>query len=269
MGAREGVEAHQGQRHRGCGQLGEGPEFGRRHRPEHPAARQQNGPLRGRQGLGGAPDLDGVPGGYRTVSPQFDMIRVPEWGSVVQDILRKVNQHRARLAGRGDIEGLLDDPRELLHVPHQVVVLGAGPGDADDVGLLERIVPDHRGVDLPRQHHHRDRVHVGRGYPGHGVGGPRAGGDEADPRPPRRAGVPVGGVDRTLLVTDKDVLQRRVEERVVQRQHRAAREAEDDLHPLRQERLDDHLGAGDRHRPVLSLPVARTAPSEADVTRAA
>ena len=48
-------------------------------------------------------------------------------------------------AGPGDVERLGDDPRQVVGVADQVVVLGHRQGDAVDVDLLERVLADQRG----------------------------------------------------------------------------------------------------------------------------
>ena len=94
----------------------------------------------------------------------------------------------------------------------------------------------------------RDRVHVGVGDRGDQVGRARAGGGDADADLAGGLRVPGGGVPRALLVADQDVPDRRVEERVVRRQDRAARNAERDVDAERLERLHERLGAGHLER---------------------
>ena len=65
--------------------------------------------------------------------------------------------------------------------------------------------------------------------------------------------VPLGGVPGALLVPDQDVPERgRVEQRVVGRQDRAARDAEDDLGADRLERADERLALRSRQPLVMS-----------------
>ena len=140
-------------------------------------------------------------------------------------------------------------------VLHQPVVLGAGPGDADGVGLLEGVVADHEGRDLAGQHHDRDRVHQRVGHAGDGVGGAGAGGDQHHAGPAGGAGIALGGMGRALLVPDQDVADVvLLEDLVVDRQHRAAGIAEHRVHALVLQGLDHHLRAGHvtGHRPLRS-----------------
>ena len=78
-------------------------------------------------------------------------------------VLGQIDQHRAGTSGGGEVECLADGRNQVLRVVDQVVVLGAGPGDADDINLLEGIVADQRRGHLAGQHHHRDGIHVGGG----------------------------------------------------------------------------------------------------------
>ena len=56
-----------------------------------------------------------------------------------------------RPAGR-DLEGLVQHARQIVDVLHQLIVLGAGPRDADRIAFLERIVADQMGRHLPGEH---------------------------------------------------------------------------------------------------------------------
>ncbi len=129
-------------------------------------------------------------------------------------------------------------------------MLGDRHRDADDVGLLEGVGADGRARDLAGDRDDRDRVHVGVGDRGHQVGRTRAGGGHADADLAGGLRVALGGVPAALLVADQDVADGRgVEQRVVGRQDRAARDAEDDLRPDALERADQglrtrHRGAG-------------------------
>src|SRR5439155_4300051 len=60
--------------------------------------------------------------------------------------------------------------------------------------------------------------------------------------------VALGHVTRALLVPHEDVADRRVDERVVDRENGAARETEHDLRAFLLEALDEGLGSGELHR---------------------
>ena len=161
------------------------------------------------------------------------------------DVLGDVDHDRARPTSGGDAERLVQHVRQVGDVLHQVVVLGAGAGDADRVALLEGVGADQMGRDLAGDHHQRDRVHQRVGDAGDGVGGAWAGGDQHHARAAGRAGVALGGVGRALLVAHQHVAQARLmEEGVVDRQHRAAGIAEQVGDALVDQGADHDLGAG-------------------------
>ena len=63
---------------------------------------------------------------------------------LLERVLGDVDVDRPRPAGPGDVEGLGDDPRQVVGVADEVVVLGHRQGDAGDVDLLERVLADQR-----------------------------------------------------------------------------------------------------------------------------
>ena len=161
------------------------------------------------------------------------------------DVLRDVDHHRAGPAAGGDVERLVQHARQILDALHQVIVLGARPRDADRVAFLERVVADQVRRHLAGDADDRDRIHQRIGQAGDRIGGAGTGGDQHAADLAGRARIAFRGVHRALLVAHQDVLHFvLLEERVVDRQHRAARIAEQVLHALVGERLDHHFGAG-------------------------
>ena len=147
------------------------------------------------------------------------------------------------------INGLVQDARQVVHRFDQVIVLGAGPGDAGGIRFLEGVVADQVGRHLPGQADDRYGVHERVGQSGHRVGGAGSGGDQNRAHPAGGAGITLGGMDRALLVAHQDVSQGvLLEQGVVDRQNRAARIAENDLNPLIHQGLDHHFRS--RHRVV-------------------
>ena len=163
-------------------------------------------------------------------------------------VLGQVDHHRPRAAGARDVERLVDDAAEVVGLAHEVVVLGAGAGDADGVGFLEGVVADEVGRDLAGQAHDRDRVHHRVGQPGDRVGGAGPRGHQQHPDLAGRARIALGGVNGARLVAHQDVAQLVLaEQHVVDRQHGAAGIAEDHLHAFVQQRAHDDLGPGHLH----------------------
>ena len=115
---------------------------------------------------------------------------------------------------------------------HQDAVLGDRLGDADDVGLLEGVPPDHRARHLAGDRDDRRAVHVRRGEAGHEVGGARTRSRHAHAGAAGRPGVAVRRVRGRLLVPHQHVPQPGVlRERVVERHDRAARVPEQEVRP--------------------------------------
>ena len=149
----------------------------------------------------------------------------------------------------GDVEGLGDDPRQLVGVTDEVVVLRHRQRDAVDVDLLEGVLADQRRRDVAGDRDHRHRIELGRPDAGDEVRGARPGGAHAHADPAGDAGVAVGGVGAALLVADEDVAELGVvAEDVVERQDHAARVAEEDVDALAEQRLAEDVGADARAR---------------------
>ena len=150
----------------------------------------------------------------------------------------------------------MDSLGQPVRVADQPVVLGARARNAHRVRFLEGVVANEKGGHLSGQTHDGDGVHQRVGQARNGVGRSRPGCDEEDAGAPRGAGVALCGVGRPLLVPDKNMPDAGIlEERVIDRQNRAARIAEDDLDPLVLEGLDHDFGACQhfRHQSVLPL----------------
>ena len=63
-------------------------------------------------------------------------------------VFGQIDQDRAGPATGGYRKGLVDHPRELAHVLHQVIPFGARARDPGDVGFLKGVVSDHLGRNL-------------------------------------------------------------------------------------------------------------------------
>ena len=167
------------------------------------------------------------------------------------DVLGDIHQHRTGPAGPGDGKRLPDHIGQLVHVLHQEIAFGDGHGDAGDVHLLERVLADEVFTDVAGDEHHRRGIIIGGGDAGDQVGGPGAGGGEANPHLAGGPGVAVGGVGGALLVGGEvmaDLVLVAVElELVVDVQDGAAGVAEHRVHPLLQQALHHDLGAVHQH----------------------
>ena len=126
---------------------------------------------------------------------------------------------------------------------HQIVVLGDRQRDAGDVGLLKGVGADQLAAHLAGDADDRRRVHHRRGDAGDHVGRAGARGRNRDADAAARARVAVGHVRRALLVADQHVPDRKLEHRVVGRQDRAARVAEDVGHAFAHQAFPQDLCA--------------------------
>ncbi len=139
----------------------------------------------------------------------------------------------------------MQDTRQVFDPAHEVIVLGAVAGDAGRVAFLERVRADEVGRHLTSDADEGNGIHQGVGEAGDGVGcaGPRR--DEKHANLAGRARIAFGGVRRPPFLADQDVTDFvLVEKRVVDRQHRTAGIAEDELDALIFERFDHHFGPG-------------------------
>ncbi len=92
------------------------------------------------------------------------------------------------------MEGLVDDPGEVGRILHEIVVLGAVPGEADRVGFLEGVGADEMRRDLAGNDDHGDGVHERVANAGDRIGRAGAGRDEHDAGLPGRTGIAFRGM---------------------------------------------------------------------------
>jgi len=164
-----------------------------------------------------------------------------------QDILGQIDDDRPRPAALCNIKGFVQHARQLAHVLHKVVVLGAGPRDAGGVGFLESVVADQVGRYLACQADDRDRVHQRVGEPGDCVRGTRSARHQHHADPSGRSRIALGGMNRAALLAYQDVAQRvLLEQSIVNRQHRAARITENDIDALVHQGPDDDFCSAQR-----------------------
>ena len=150
---REGAAGHERGDDVDLGQLGQlaqrvgGPGL------QDAAADVEHRPLGGQDQAGRLADHAGVALDVRPVAGQRvghgDIAGPVPLHRLLEHVLGDVDQHRARAAGRGDVEGLADGQRQVLGGHHQLVVLRDRAGDADGVALLEGVGADRGRRDLP------------------------------------------------------------------------------------------------------------------------
>ena len=141
-------------------------------------------------------------------------------------------------------------------------MLGAGPRNTDGITLLKGVVADQVRWHLTRDANNRNRIHQSVGETRNSIGCARAGCDKHDADLTRRAGIALGRVDRSAFLAHQDVADFfLLEQLIVDRQHRAARIAEDHFDALVGQRRDHHFRAGHcpRHCNTLQLASSQAA----------
>ncbi len=126
-------------------------------------------------------DLPGVALDHRVVRAHRNRLGIVKFRLGRRHVLRNVHHDRARAAGRRNIESLLHGDREILHVLHQEVMLDARPRDTDRVAFLERVLANRVRRHLAGDDDEGDRIHVGSGNAGDGIGHARPGRHQRDP----------------------------------------------------------------------------------------
>ena len=148
-------------------------------------------------------------------------------------IFRDVDQDWSRAAGLRHVKGFANGVRHLARMRDQIIVLRDGKGHTGDVRFLKRIRAKHLASHLPGDTNDRRGIHHRGGDAGDHVRGARTGGGDRDAHVPRGAREAIGHMRRALLVTNQDVMNRAVLQRVIRRQNGAARVAENGLTPSR------------------------------------
>ena len=160
-----------------------------------------------------------------------------------QDVLRQIDNHRARPPAARDVERLVHHPRQVFRPLDQVVVLGRRPGDPGRVRLLEGVVADQMRRHLPGQAHDRHAVHQRIDQPGDRIGRPRPARHQHHANPAGAPRIAFRRMHRRLLVPDQDVTDAvLLEQRVIDRQDCTARIAENNLDILLAQRAQQDFG---------------------------
>ena len=158
---REGPDAQKGGADRRSGLLGQVEQRLFRMTEDDAVPGQDDRPLRLGDGGRSEPGLIELDMAVQLVAGDVDALA--GWALCLchLHVLADVDQDGAGTAGGGDVEGLMDDARQLGDVRDEVAVLGDGARGADHVRLLEGVAPDLGAVHLAGDRDHRHRVHVG------------------------------------------------------------------------------------------------------------
>ena len=165
------------------------------------------------------------------------------------DVLRNIDQHGALAARLGNAEGGAHRIGQILNTADRVVVLGDRHRDALDVGLLKGIPAQQRRGHIAGEGDHRYAVHIGGGDAGDKVCGTRAAGGQHHAGAAGRAGVAVRCVGGTLLMRGQNMAYTVgiFIQFVIQIQHGTAGIAEQGIHALLDQYLNEDLRTGQFH----------------------
>ena len=244
----EGAHAHECGGDGNVGAFGKREQFLVRARRDDAAAYIEHGPFRLANHLDDLPELlvVGMGGGGGIGAPKLDPGRIDRRELRLLHVLGNVDQHGAGPAALCEVEGLLEDARQVVDIEDEVAVFHDWQRQAVDVGFLKRHLADVLRINLAGDRHQRDRIHVGVGDRRNQVGGAGAAGGHAHADPAGGARVALGRKSATLLVTRQDHAKLAgTGERLMQFQRTAARIGKDHLDALPDETLDDGIGALD------------------------
>ena len=149
-------------------------------------------------------------------------------------VLGDIHQHRPRPSRPRNGKGPADRSRQIVHILHNIAVLGDGHGHPGDIHLLEGILSKQRKIHVTGDGHHGNRIHIRGGDPRHQIGRPRPAGSQAHAHLSRSPGIPVRGVGRPLLMGGQNMpdLPAVFIQSVIHIQDGSSRITKDGVHPL-------------------------------------
>uniref|UniRef100_A0A7C9ENH6 Uncharacterized protein n=1 Tax=Opuntia streptacantha TaxID=393608 RepID=A0A7C9ENH6_OPUST len=121
------------------------------------------------------------------------------------NILRNVNQNGSGSTRIGQKEGLLNDPRNILNIQHQIIMLSNRTSYLNNGGLLKSISTNHTPRNLPSNCNDWDRIKQSISKSRNKVSSTRARGGNTDPHASSGACVALGGENTALLVARENV----------------------------------------------------------------
>ena len=124
-------------------------------------------------------------------------------------------------------------------------VLNDRTGNTDHVGFLEGISANHVARHLARQHHHRNRVHVGSGNTCNGISSARTGSHQHNTSLTSGTGITVRHMGSRLLMTNQNMVHLRFfKQGIVDMQQSTTRVPIDIFNAFVAQEADDHFSAG-------------------------
>ena len=244
VGFRHGANAHQGGRHRNLGTF--------RKFQKIPGSFRRNDAAAGVN--------DRPPGVFNQRDEFFQLVRRDGQHGVVAGnihlhvkvrckhgllhVLGHVNQHRARTARRGDVEGFLDDTGQFFRFRHQIAVLHDRGGHAEYVCFLEGAASNQGAHDLSRNRHQRRGVQISIRNGGNHVGGAGAGGGNANAHLARNAAIAFRAECPALFMAGQDGPYLGLMAQGLMNRHAgAARIGKDDVYTFTHEAFHEHFSS--------------------------
>ena len=206
------------------------------------AARIDQRTLRLFQLLNDLSDLDGMSLYRGFIGPHAYLLRIAEAVKLrILDVDRDVDEDRSFPSRTRHIEGFLENPGNIVYIPHQIAVFYKGLRRSGDIRFLEHIASQKLAVDLAGDAYERDAVGKSRGDSGQQIGGSGTGGDGADAdlsRYPRHAARSMGCI---LFCPDQNRPDIGIQDTVVEGTDRNAGVAEYLRHALQFQTLYDRI----------------------------
>src|SRR4030095_4603645 len=122
---------------------------------DDPAANVKNWSFRPYDSTDGRFNFSSLSPRVGTVSRQTNSFLITQCSNICGHVFGDINHDGPWSTSARNIEGLMDDFSKLIHVAHQIVMLGAGSGDADRIDFLKCIGANHLSRHLTSDHHQR------------------------------------------------------------------------------------------------------------------
>ena len=171
----------------------------------HAAANKEQRTLGIFNGLHYSHNLFLITGEFAAIAPQIDGFRIFIFKLRREYILSNIDYHRTGTTCSSDKKGLFNNPRQLLRLFYQIIMLGNRSGNTHNIGLLEGILTDIGIAHLTGKAHHRNGVHVRRSDTGNQICCARAGGSKAHAHLAGGSSVAISGVYCTLLMASQNM----------------------------------------------------------------
>ncbi|MBA7681165.1 hypothetical protein ES703_89502 [subsurface metagenome] len=179
-----------------------------------------------------------------TIASSFNLFGIGNFCLAGKYILGKVYQDRAFSACASQIKSFFKNAGKIRGIFYQIVMFSYRIGNPCYVSLLEGIVTNHSCGNLTGKSHHGDRIHTSGSDSRNQISSPRTRGSNTDPYLPRSSSISIGRMSSSLFMAGKDVFYLvGFVNNIVQRNYRASRIPEDNLHSFLHQGFQYDLGS--------------------------